>query len=120
MLHSQAIKFTKNLKSKEGKMTSNTANALDTLGRATPDTAILNAITLDECKPNHCYKITSIHFTNQAIKERLASFGVVRGALCTILCAAPNKATLSIQVNQTLVALRGEEAKLIFVEPIHR
>ena len=115
MLHSQAIKFIKNLKSKEGKMTSNTANALDTL-----ETTTLNVITLDECKPNHCYKITSIHFTNQAIKERLASFGVVRGALCTILCAAPNKATLSIQVNQTLVALRGEEAKLIFVEPIHR
>lgn len=115
MLHSQVMKFIKNLKSKEGKMTSNTANALDTL-----ETTTLNAITLDECKPNQCYKITSIHFTNQAIKERLASFGVVRGALCTILCAAPNKATLSIQVNQTLVALRGEEAKLIFVEPIHR
>lgn len=107
--------YKKPKKSKEGKMTSNTANALDTL-----ETTTLNAITLDECKPNHCYKITSIHFTNQAIKERLASFGVVRGALCTILCAAPNKATLSIQVNQMLVALRGEEAKLIFVEPIHR
>lgn len=100
-------------------MTSNTANALDTL-ETTLDATTLSAITLDDCKPNHCYKITSIHFTNQAIKERLASFGIVRGALCTILCATPNKATLSIQVNQTLVALRQEEAKLIFVEPIHR
>lgn len=78
-----------------------------------------NACTLDKCTPNQCYKIYSIKFTSKAIKERLASFGVVSGALCTMLYAAPSKSTLSIQVNQTLIALRQEEAQLICVEPIH-
>ncbi|MGX2970800.1 FeoA family protein [Helicobacter sp. T3_23-1059] len=89
-----------------------------TLENITNTLEICETCTLDKCKPNHCYKISSIHFPSSAIKERLASFGVVRGALCTMLCIAPNKSTLSIQVNQTLVALREEEARLICVEPI--
>jgi ferrous iron transport protein A len=56
--------------------------------------------------------------TNEALKTRLASFGVVRGSELTIEACSMGKQTMEIFVDGTLIGLRGEEAKQIEVEKI--
>ncbi|HHC11476.1 MAG TPA: ferrous iron transport protein A [Campylobacterales bacterium] len=56
--------------------------------------------------------------TNEALKTRLASFGVVRGSELTIEACSMGKQTMEILVDGTLIGLRGEEAKQIEVEKI--
>lgn len=73
-------------------------------------------MTLDKCQYNHTYKVVAINLNNAAIKDRFTSLGIIVGADLTLLYASPNKATLSIQVGQALIALRLEEAKHIKVE----
>lgn len=73
-------------------------------------------MTLDQCECNHDYKISSITLGSDAAKERFESLGIIVGAILTPLCISPKKATMSVQVNQTLVAMRSEEAKHIKVE----
>jgi Fe2+ transport system protein FeoA len=56
--------------------------------------------------------------TQEALKTRLASFGVVRGSKLTIEACSMGKQTMEILVDGTLIGLRGEEAKQIEVEKI--
>jgi len=56
--------------------------------------------------------------TDEALKTRLASFGVVRGSELTIEACSIGKQTMEILVDGTLIGLRGEEAKQIEVEKI--
>ena len=56
--------------------------------------------------------------TEEALKTRLASFGVVRGSELTIEACSIGKQTMEILVDGTLIGLRGEEAKQIEVEKI--
>jgi len=56
--------------------------------------------------------------TEEALKTRLASFGVVRGSELTIEACSMGKQTMEILVDGTLIGLRGEEAKQIKVEKI--
>ncbi|HHB94183.1 MAG TPA: ferrous iron transport protein A [Campylobacterales bacterium] len=56
--------------------------------------------------------------TNEALKTRLASFGVVRGSELTIEACSMGKQTMEILVDGTLIGLRGEETKQIEVEKI--
>jgi len=56
--------------------------------------------------------------TEEALKTRLASFGVVRGSELTIEACSMGKQTMEILVDGTLIGLRGEEAKQIEVEKI--
>jgi Fe2+ transport system protein FeoA len=56
--------------------------------------------------------------TQEALKTRLASFGVVRGSKLTIEACSIGKQTMEILVDGTLIGLRGEEAKQIEVEKI--
>lgn len=56
--------------------------------------------------------------TAEALKTRLASFGVVRGSELTIEACSMGKQTMEILVDGTLIGLRGEEAKQIEVEKI--
>jgi len=56
--------------------------------------------------------------TDEALKTRLASFGVVRGSELTIEACSIGKQTMEILVDGTLIGLRGEEAKQIKVEKI--
>ncbi len=49
------------------------------------------------------------------LKNRLMSFGVIRGAQITISEYAPAKKTLKLAVNATMIALRFEEADHIEV-----
>jgi len=56
--------------------------------------------------------------TDEALKTRLASFGVVRGSELTIEACSIGKQTMEILVDGTLIGLRGEEAKQIEVKKI--
>jgi ferrous iron transport protein A len=56
--------------------------------------------------------------TDEALKTRLASFGVVRGSELTIEACSMRKKTIEILVDETLIGLRGNEAKKIEVEKI--
>jgi len=56
--------------------------------------------------------------TEEALKTRLASFGVVRGSELTIEACSIGKQTMEILVDGTLIGLRGKEAKQIKVEKI--
>jgi len=56
--------------------------------------------------------------TDEALKTRLASFGVVRGSELTIEACSMGKQTMEILVDGTLIGLRGEEAKQIEVKKI--
>jgi len=56
--------------------------------------------------------------TDEALKTRLASFGVVRGSELSVEACSMGKQTMEILVDGTLIGLRGEEAKQIEVEKI--
>ncbi len=56
--------------------------------------------------------------TNEALKTRLASFGVVRGSELSIEACSIGKQTMEILVEGTLIGLRGDEAEKIEVEKI--
>ncbi|NOZ90441.1 MAG: ferrous iron transport protein A [Epsilonproteobacteria bacterium] len=56
--------------------------------------------------------------TDEALKTRLASFGVVRGSELTVEACSIGKQTMEILVDGTLIGLRGEEAEKIEVEKL--
>ncbi len=56
--------------------------------------------------------------TNEDLKRRLFSFGVVRGSEFSIEACSLGKQTMEIMVDDTLIGLRGEEANKIEVEKI--
>jgi len=56
--------------------------------------------------------------TEDTLKTRLASFGVVRGSELTIEACSIRKQTMEILVEGTLIGLRGEEAKKIEIEKL--
>ena len=49
------------------------------------------------------------------LKNRLMSFGVIRGAEITVSEYAPARKTIKLTVNATMIALRFEEAQHIEV-----
>ncbi len=56
---------------------------------------------------------------DKALKQRLSSFGVGKGAELSVETYSIGKKTYEIIVNDTMIALRDEEAKKIEVEKIH-
>jgi len=52
----------------------------------------------------------------ESLKQRLASFGVVRGSELSIEGCSLAKKTIEILVDGTLIGLRGKEAEKIEVE----
>jgi len=50
------------------------------------------------------------------LKQRLISFGVMKGASIEVLEHAPGKKTIEIKVGKMRIALRDQEAALIEVE----
>jgi len=50
-----------------------------------------------------------------ALKQRLVSFGVMKGAVVQVLGYAPAKSTVEIKIGRMRLALRKEEAQLIEV-----
>ncbi len=61
--------------------------------------------------------IVKIH-ADKALKDRLSSFGVMRGEELLIKGCSLAKQTIEIEVGSTLIALRKDEAQKIEVEQI--
>jgi ferrous iron transport protein A len=59
-------------------------------------------------------EIIRIH-ADKALKDRLNSFGVMRGEELTVKGCSIGKQTMEIEVGSTLIALRAEEAEKIEV-----
>lgn len=55
---------------------------------------------------------------DSALKDRLNSFGVMRGETLSIIGCSLARQTMEIEVGSTRIALRAEEAKKIEVEQI--
>ncbi|MEN4053323.1 MULTISPECIES: FeoA family protein [Sulfurimonas] len=52
------------------------------------------------------------------LKQRLISFGVMKGAELEVLEHAPGKKTIEIKIGKMRIALRAQEAELIEVEEV--
>ncbi len=73
--------------------------------------------TLFECNIDDKVRVKKINAPKE-LKQRLISFGVIKGAIIEILTQAPAKKTIEIKVSKMRIGLRGEEAKMIEVEKI--
>ncbi len=69
---------------------------------------------LDELHKGDRAEIVKIH-ADKALKDRLASFGVMRGEELTVKGCSIAKQTMEVEVGGTLLALRKEEAEKIEV-----
>lgn len=71
--------------------------------------------TLTNCPKGCETTITKLH-ANGPLKQRLVSFGIMKGATVTLMEYAPRKSTVEVKVGKMRLALRKEEADLIEVE----
>ena len=74
-------------------------------------------LKLSEIKKGHEAVVMKVS-ANGELKQRLASFGLLRGANIKVIDCSLGKSTIEVKVDGTLLALRLEEAKKINVEPI--
>ena len=72
---------------------------------------------LFDAKKGEKVKVVKLN-SNDSLKQRLFSLGIIRGAIIEIIDCAINKSTIKVKVGSTLVALRDSEAKQIEVEAI--
>lgn len=72
-------------------------------------------MNLSELKKGEKAKITSIN-SDSILKSRLSSFGITRGATVNVIEYTIAKNTIEVQINNTKIALRQSEAKLIDIE----
>ena len=69
---------------------------------------------LSDLKKGDKAEIIHIH-ADKPLKDRLTSFGVMKGETLWIKRCSMAKQTIEIEVNTTLVALRADEARKIEV-----
>jgi len=74
-------------------------------------------MNLTELTKGNRAQIVKIH-ADKALKDRLNSFGVMRGEELLVKGCSLAKQTMEIEVGSTLIALRKEEAEKIEVEKI--
>ncbi len=74
-------------------------------------------MTLLDVKKGEKVKILKLH-SNNNLKQRLFSLGIIRGAEVEVVDCSISKSTIEVKVGNTLVALRSTEAKQIEVEVI--
>ncbi len=72
---------------------------------------------LSDCKKECRVKVVKLRSEGE-LKQRLISFGILRGSELEVLEYSPTKSTIEIKVANTRVALRVKEADLIEVEKI--
>lgn len=72
---------------------------------------------LIEIKKGDRAKILNIQ-ADKALKDRLNSFGVMRGEILLVKRCSLAKQTMEIEVGSTLIALRADEAKKIEIEKL--
>ncbi len=69
---------------------------------------------LTECMKGCSATIVKLH-AQGPLKQRLVSFGVMKGAKVELMGFAPAKSTVEIKLGRMRLALRKEEAELIEV-----
>jgi ferrous iron transport protein A len=70
---------------------------------------------LSELQPNQNAIITKID-ANEELMQRFYSFGIIKGAVIFIETISLKKQTMEINVEDTMIALRVDEANTIEVE----
>jgi len=70
---------------------------------------------LIELTKGNSAEIVKIH-ADKILRDRLSSFGVMRGETLTVRGCSLAKQTMEIEVGSTLIALRADEAEKIEVE----
>lgn len=71
--------------------------------------------TLYDCEIASKVRITKLN-ANPELKQRLISFGIMKGSEIEILQHTARKSTVEVKVGKMRIALRDTEAKLIEVE----
>jgi ferrous iron transport protein A len=71
--------------------------------------------TIVDCEVNKPYIVKKLH-TEGALRQRLISFGILKGEKITYLSSTALKNTYKIKVGKMSIALRLEEARKIEVE----
>jgi len=69
-------------------------------------------MVLSDIKKGDKAEIVKIH-ADKALKDRLSSFGVMRGEVLHVKGCSIAKKTMEIEVGSTLIALRADEADKI-------
>lgn len=69
---------------------------------------------LSACTKGGCATVAKINATG-ALKQRLISFGLMKGAQIVMLECGLTKSTFEIKIGSVNIALRREEAELIEV-----
>jgi len=72
-------------------------------------------LKLSELKKEQQATVVKVNATGE-LKQRLASFGLLKGAKIKIVDCSINKSTIEIMVDNTLLALRKSEADKIEVK----
>ena len=70
---------------------------------------------LTACSRGCVTRVSKINASG-ALKQRLLSFGIMKGVLIEVMAFTANKSTVEIRVGSMKVALRREEAELVEVE----
>ena len=73
---------------------------------------------LSACSKGGVATVTKIN-ANGALKQRLISFGLMKGTEITMLECGLTKSTFEIKIGSVNIALRREEAELIEVSDVH-
>lgn len=73
---------------------------------------------LSACAKGGSATVAKINATG-ALKQRLISFGLMKGAQITMLECGITKSTFEIKIGSVNLALRREEAELIEVQNVH-
>ena len=71
--------------------------------------------TIVDCKKGKVYRVKKLH-TSGALRQRLISFGILKGVEVKYLAHTSLKGTCDIQVGKVNIALRREEALKIEVQ----
>ncbi len=70
--------------------------------------------TIIDCELNGAYLVKKLH-TSGALRQRLISFGILKGVKIKYLAHTSLKGTYDIQVGKMNIALRKQEAQMIEV-----
>jgi len=70
--------------------------------------------TIYDCKQNEVVEVKKLHAPTE-LKQRLISFGILKGAKVKVLEYAPAKSTIEVRVGKMNIALRAQEAKMVEV-----
>ncbi len=71
--------------------------------------------TLTDCPRGCSATVVKLH-AKGPLKQRLVSFGIMKGARVEVIGFAPIKSTVEIKIGRMRLALRKEEAQMIEID----